>query len=42
MKRILFMFLKNIIHVPSLLVRLLRYAANVEKYTEQERSEFLK
>ena len=42
MKRILFMFLKNIIHVPSLLVRLLRYAANVEKYTEKERSEFLK
>lgn len=42
MKRILFMILKNLIHVPSMLVRLLRCAANVDKYTEEERNQLLR
>lgn len=42
MKRILLMILKNIIHVPGILIRLWRYAANVDKYTEEERNIFLK
>lgn len=42
MKRILFMILKNIIHVPRMIVRLLRCAANVDKYTEEERNQLLK
>lgn len=42
MKRILVMFLKNMIHVPWMLIRLLRCAANVDKYTEEERNQLLK
>ena len=42
MKRILFMILKNIIHVPGMLIRLLHYAANVDKYTEEERNQLLR
>ena len=42
MKRILFMILKNIIHVPWMLARLLRCAANVDKYTEEERNQLLR
>ena len=42
MKRILFMILKNIIHVPGMLIRLLRCAANVDKYTEEERNQLLR
>ena len=42
MKRILFMILKNIIHVPGMIIRLLRCAANVDKYTEEERNQLLR
>lgn len=42
MKRILFMILRNIIHVPWMLVRLLRCAANVDSYTEEERNQLLR
>ena len=42
MKRILYMILKNIIHVPGMLIKLLRCAANVDKYTEEERNQLLK
>lgn len=42
MKRILFMILRNLIHVPGMLVRLLRCAANVDKYTEEERNQLLR
>lgn len=42
MKRIIFMILKNIIYVPGMLVRLLRCAANVDKYTDEERNQLLK
>ena len=42
MKRIIFMILRNLIHVPSMLVRLLRCAANVDKYTEEERNQLLR
>lgn len=42
MKRIIFMILKNIIHVPGMLIRLLRCAANVDKYTDVERNQLLK
>jgi len=42
MKRILYMILKNIIHVPGMLIKLLRCAANVEKYTEEERNQLLR
>lgn len=42
MKRILLMFLRNLIHVPGMLVRLLRCAANVDKYTEEERNQLLR
>lgn len=42
MKRIIFMILKNIIHVPGMLIRLLRCAANVDKYTEEERNQLLR
>lgn len=42
MKRILFMIIRNLIHVPGMLVRLLRYAANVDKYTEEERNQLLR
>ncbi len=42
MKRIIFMILKNIIYVPGMLIRLLRCAANVDKYTDVERNHLLK
>lgn len=42
MKRIIFMILKNIIYVPGMLIRLLRCAANVDKYTDVERNQLLK
>ena len=42
MKRILVMFLKNIIHIPWMIIRLLSYAANVDKYTEEERNQLLR
>ena len=42
MKRIIFMILKNIIHVPGMLMRLLKCAANVDKYTEEERNKILR
>lgn len=42
MKRILLMFLKNFIHLPGMLVKLLRCAANVDKYTEEERNQLLR
>lgn len=42
MKRIIFMILKNIIYLPGMLVRLLRCAANVDNYTEEERNQLLK
>ena len=42
MKRILLMFLRNLIHVPGMLVRLLRCAANVDKYSEEERNMLLR
>ena len=42
MKRILFMILKNIIHVPGMLIRLLRCAANVDQYTEEDRNQLLR
>lgn len=42
MKRILFMILRNIIHVPGMLIRLLRCAANVDNYTEEERNQLLR
>lgn len=42
MKRIIFMILKNIIHVPGMLIRLLKCAANVDKYTEEERNQLLR
>lgn len=42
MKRIIFMFLKNIIYVPGMLIRLLRCADNVDKYTDVERNQLLK
>ncbi len=42
MKRILFMILKNIIYVPGMLMRLLRCAAHVDRYTEEERNHLLK
>lgn len=42
MKRILYMIIKNIIYVPGMLVRLLRCAVNVDKYTDEERSHLLK
>ena len=42
MKRILLMFIRNLIHVPGMLVRLLRCAANVDKYTEEERNQLLR
>ena len=42
MKRILFMILKNIVRVPGMLVRLLRCAAHVDKYTEEERNDLLR
>ncbi len=42
MKRILYMILKNFIRIPSLMIRLLCYAANMDKYTAEERHQFLK
>lgn len=42
MKRIIFMILKNIIYVPGMLIRLLRCAANVDKYTDEERNQLLR
>lgn len=42
MKRILFMIIRNLIHVPGMLVRLWRCAANVDKYTEEERNQLLR
>lgn len=42
MKRIIFMILKNIIYVPGMLIRLLRCAANVDQYTEEERNQLLR
>lgn len=42
MKRILLMFLRNLIHVPHMLVKLLRCAANVDKYSEEERNHLLR
>lgn len=42
MKRILFMILKNIIHVPGMLIKLLRYSSNVDKYTEEECNQLLR
>lgn len=42
MKRILFMILRNIIHVPGMLIRLWRCAANVDKYPEEERYQLLR
>lgn len=42
MKRILIMFLRNLIHVPGMLVRLLRCASNVDKYSEEERNQLLR
>ncbi len=42
MKRIIFMIMKNIIYVPGMLIRLLRCAANVDKYTDEERNQLLR
>ena len=42
MKRILFMIMKNIIYVPGMLIRLLRCATNVDKYTDEERNQLLR
>lgn len=42
MKRILLMILRNLIHVPAMGIKLFRYAANVEKYTEEERYRLLR
>lgn len=42
MKRILLMVLKNLIHLPKMALQLFRYAGNVDKYTEQERYDFLR
>lgn len=42
MKRILLMVIKNLIHVPGVGIKLLRYAANVDKYTEEERYRLLR
>ncbi len=42
MKRIIFMILKNIIYVPGMLIRLLRCAANVDQYTDEERNQLLR
>ena len=42
MKRILFMILRNIIYVPGMLIRLLRCASNVDKYTEEQRNQLLR
>jgi len=37
MKRILYMILRNLFHVPGMLIRLWRCAGNLDKYTEEER-----
>ena len=42
MKRILLMILRNLIHVPGMAIRLFRCAANVDKYTEEERYAMLR
>ena len=42
MKRIVLMIIKNIIHLPKMLAKLLRCAANVDKYTEEERNQLLR
>ena len=42
MKRILFMIIRNLLHVPGMLVRLLRCAAKVDKYSEEERNMLLR
>ena len=36
------MFVRNIIHLPWMLIKLFRYASNVDKYEEQERYALLK
>lgn len=42
MKRIVMMILRSILHVPGLLIRLLRMGAHPERYTEAERYGLLK
>lgn len=42
MKRILLMILRNLIHLPKMIWKLFRYAANTDKYPEQERYNFLR
>lgn len=42
MKRIMYMVIKNLIRIPGIIVRLLHYASNVDKYTAEERHQFLK
>ncbi len=42
MKRIIMMFLRNLIHVPGMAFKLFHHAANVEKYTEEEHLKVLK
>ena len=37
MKRILYMILRNLFHVPGMLIRLWRCAGNLDTYTEEER-----
>lgn len=42
MKRILLMIFKNLIHLPGMLIKLWKCAANLDKYTEEERNVILK
>ena len=42
MKRILLMIVRNLIHVPKMAYQLFRCAANVDKYSEQERHNILR
>lgn len=41
MKRILLMFLRNFIYLPSYAIHLFRYSRNVDKYPELQRYQFL-
>ena len=42
MKRIILMFIRNLIHLPWMLTKLFRYASNVDKYDETERYALLR